>query len=483
MAWPPPVDVASPGSSPDGDHRLGWASVTPCRISRGCGSAPGRCRPAGAPICARPPPARRPAPAAAASASAPPSGTSTCSRSIPASALAGSSPAVCRQSDSSTTSRSSATAPASCGRRRPQRGGQVGGAVPAQPDQLATAAPPAAGAPRGPAAPARPAPNASTEGSSGRPHRARSATHHPGRGHRGQRDRQPLHRAGDVHHQADRPAVRRPGAGDEVVDARAGGRAPGSQASRVRSRSRSPSSLRDGAEPAGAARPGRPDPAEPQEHPPGQPAGRRPQLRVGGHGQVGEQRGSGVRVLLRRAPSNASVVELAQLGRDLLEARVLRGQLLAALGARRRCSRPGRERGWKPAGGSGRPSAFPSAVREVSSAVSGSVAVVGPEPVQQLVDHRLRGAVDAVGDPDPARQRGVARRRGRSPRAGIGLAAQLGQPGEHQRPGRSRRAPTSPSARRGARGWPGSARRPARPQRPSSPLTDAVIARSAGSSW
>src|SRR5215470_19722130 len=36
-------------------------------------------------------------------------------------------------------------------------------------------------------------------------------------------------------------------------------------------------------------------------------------------------------------------------------------------------------------------------------------AILGPDLVEDLVQHRLRGAVAAVGDPDPARQGGVGR--------------------------------------------------------------------------
>ena len=60
------------------------------------------------------------------------------------------------------------------------------------------------------------------------------------------------------------------------------------------------------------------------------------------------------------------------------------------------------------------------------------VGVGGPQPVQQLVDHRLGRAFHTVGDADAAGERGVGGV-ARGVAAGVRLAAQLGQAGQHQR--------------------------------------------------
>ena len=141
-------------------------------------------------------------------------------------------------------------------------------------------------------------------------------------------------------------------------------------------------------------------------------------------------------------------------------------------------SRPGRESGLEARRGATRRAlGFSLGVRGLRR-----VGVGGPQPVQQLVDHRLGRAVHTVGDADAAGERGVGGV-ARGVAAGVRLAAQRGQAGQHQREVDRARARTSPSARRGARGWPGSAPTEKSTHRPASPLTDDVIARSPASSW
>ena len=146
---------------------------------------------------------------------------------------------------------------------------------------------------------------------------------------------------------------------------------------------------------------------------PGEPSGGRPQPDVGGHGQVGQHRGRGLRVAGDGRVERLRV-ELADLGRDLVERRVLRGRAAGGRGCGAARSRPGRERGWKPAGG------YPAGSQLFPRRPGARrVGVGGPQPVQQLVDHRLR----ACGPPrrrsgsgrTARRRRRRARSRGRGP--------------------------------------------------------------------
>jgi hypothetical protein len=74
---------------------------------------------------------------------------------------------------------------------------------------------------------------------------------------------------------------------------------------------------------ADAARPARPTSGDVEEQPPGEPPGEVAQCHIGGAGEIGEHRQGLVRVVLHRLVEG-SFVELAHLGRDLLEARVAR---------------------------------------------------------------------------------------------------------------------------------------------------------------
>ncbi len=211
---------------------------------------------------------------------------------------------------------------------------------------------------------------------------------------------------------------------------------PGLQPSSVRSRSRSPVPPRDGSQPPRAPGLRRPDPAELDEHPPREPARGGAQLSVGRGGEVGEQRRGPLRVGGQRAVERLDV-ELAELGRDVVE-RLVAGRELLASGL------PGSPVAvWPlPPVGVGLVVARRALGRRAVSfsLLTATVGVVGigglvrvgrPEQVQQLVDHRLGRAVDAVGDADATRERRVGRvARGLPLESRLG--AQRGQPGEHE---------------------------------------------------
>ena len=198
----------------------------------------------------------------------------------------------------------------------------------------------------------------------------------------------------------------------------------------------------------------------------GQPPRRGAQRRVGGDAPcrpAAPPRPPGLRRQRRRTPAASSSPTS---GETSSNAGCCCGELLAAVGARRPA--PGRA-----ASGAGSPAgSYPAGLgfSPASGAVRRSRGVGGPQPVEQLVDHRLRASVA----PSATRMRpDSAARRRRAPVSARRRPArrERGQAGQHQRPGRSRRAPRSPSARPGARGWPGSARRqvdpaPGQPARP-----------------
>ena len=245
------------------------------------------------------------------------------------------------------------------------------------------------------------------------------------RGHRGQRHREALHRARDVD---DRHTARRCAVQVRVTMSSAPGRRDvlGDHASSVRSRSRSPSSPRDRPEPSGAprlarARPGRAGgtPARPAVE--RRPAARRRWPRP--CPPASRRRPPGPGDAPRRTPPRPA-------HRPRARPRRTPGAAGRAAGGRG-CAAPGRVRArvgaGSPAGATRRAVGFSLGVR----ALRRGSGVGGPEPVEQLVDHRLGRAVDTVGHADAAGERGVGGVAG-GVAAGVRLAAQLGQAGQHQ---------------------------------------------------
>ena len=200
----------------------------------------------------------------------------------------------------------------------------------------------------------------------------------------------------------------------------------GVHASSVRSRSRSPSSPRDAPSrrvPRAFAGPTRPSCRNTR------PASRRAAARSAT--SVATAMSASIAAAASGVLGDGRVerlrVQLADLGRDLVERRVLLAELLAAVGARRPLATRSRAGLEARRGATRRALGFSLGVRGLRR-----VGVGGPQPVQQLVDHRLGRAFHTVGHADAAGERGV----GGVPRgvaAGVRLAAQLGQAGQHQR--------------------------------------------------
>ena len=360
-------------------------------------------------------------------------------------------------------------------RRLAQARGEVGGAVPAQRRPAPTAGPPAAGAPPAPAAPATPAPNVSTDGCSfSRP--VSLATITPAAATAASATASPCI---DPEMSTTRHTARRCAVQVRVTMSSAPGRrdALGVQASSVRSRSRSPSSPRDGPSrrvPRALAGPTRPSCRNTR------PASRRAAARSATSVATAMSASSAAAASgsSATAASNASGVQLAELGRDVVERRVLLARAAGGCGCADARSRPGRGRGWKPGGVlPDGPSAFPSA-SGASSGIPGRRATAGRaarrSPTRACGPRRRRPGCDPR----------ARRRRRRAPSRGPGPARRATRPGPVSTSARSI-APRTDEPIRTSR-----CSRVARvsttersTHRPESPLTDDVIARSPASSW
>ena len=233
--------------------------------------------------------------------------------------------------------------------------------------------------------------------------------------------------------QADRPPVPGPAAGDQVLgrDRRPGAGPPVEGAVQVEVAVAA--ALGDqppGAPGRGSGRPG------PPGRTPGPPAAAPPRAGPGRWPAPGRSAARPRRRGRRPAArANASSSSSPDLRADLVERLVPGGQLAAAdlARGRRRRGGPGAGRSAESGPAGGGPSAFPrpsAAGRPVGVLLLRRRRALRPDRVEDLVDDRLRRAVDALGDPDPARTARRARRPGSSP-------------GPPARPGPRRRAPRS----------------------------------------
>jgi hypothetical protein len=360
-------------------------------------------------------------------------------------------------------------------RRLPQPRGEVGGAVPAQRDEVG-------------------------QQLLGRAARALALQHaHPraeredrglqrrrpvlvgdddtGGGDGGQRDREPLHRPGDVDDEAHGPPVRRPGAGDELLGPAGRGRVPRLDGAVEVEIAVQPARR---AEAPRAAAPRRADPAEPDEHPPGQLPRGRAQLRVGGDGEVGEQ-GRGRLRVARGEGVEGLDVQLTRLRGHVGELGVVAGELLAALRARAVLA-TGAGAGLE-ARAATRARRFSPVVTVLGVRGSGSSAVSAAGQTRSssssITDSGLRSTPSAIRmRPDSAAyaaSRPVSRDGRASPRrrASPSSTSARSMAPRTELPMRTSRCPRVARVSSTDRST----------QRPASPLTDVVMARSAGSSW